>query len=149
MRVLLHAPSAHRAPARTQLDQHEPPLRRADVLTLHCPLTPETRGLLGRDQLRLLKPQAIVVNTARGGIIDETALDDALEAGAIGGAAVDVFEVEPPPTEHRLMRLAGQHHVIVTPHIAWAGEAAMQALCDQVIDAIDAFHKGTPINRVV
>jgi glycerate dehydrogenase len=56
---------------------------------------------------------------------------------------------KPPPTEHRLMRLAGQHHVIVTPHIAWAGEAAMQALCDQVIDAIDAFHKGTPINVVV
>jgi glycerate dehydrogenase len=149
MRVLFHDNYVDRAPAGTELVELEPLLRRADVVTLHCPLTPETKGLLGRDQLRLLKPQAIVVNTARGGIIDETALADALEAGTIGGAAVDVFEVEPPPTEHRLMRLAGQHHVIVTPHIAWAGEAAMQALCDQVIDAIDAFHKGTPINRVV
>jgi glycerate dehydrogenase len=148
MRVLFHDNYVDRAPAGTELVELEPLLRRADVVTLHCPLTPETKGLLGRDQLRLLKPQAIVVNTARGGIIDETALADALEAGTIGGAAVDVFEVEPPPTEHRLMRLAGQHHVIVTPHIAWAGEAAMQALCDQVIDAIDAFHKGTPINRV-
>jgi glycerate dehydrogenase len=148
MRVLFHDNYVDRAPAGTELVELEPLLRRADVVTLHCPLTPETKGLLGRDQLRLLKPQAIVVNTARGGIIDETALADALEAGTIGGAAVDVFEVEPPPTEHRLMRLAGQHHVIVTPHIAWAGEAAMQALCDQVIDAIDAFHKGTPLNRV-
>ncbi len=149
MRVLFHDNYVDRAPAGTELVELEPLLRRADVVTVHCPLTPETKGLLGPDQLRLLKPQAIVVNTARGGIVDEIALADALEAGSIGGAAIDVFEVEPPAAEHRLMRLAGEHHVIVTPHIAWAGEAAMQALCDQVTDAIDAFQAGTPINQVV
>jgi glycerate dehydrogenase len=149
MRVLFHDAYVDRAPEGTELVELEPLLRRADVVTVHCPLTPETRGLLGPDQLRLLKPQAIVVNTARGGIVDETALADVLEAGTIGGAAIDVFEVEPPAAEHRLMRLAGRHHVIVTPHIAWAGEAAMQALCDQVTDAIDAFQAGTPINQVV
>jgi glycerate dehydrogenase len=149
MRVLFHDNYVDRAPEGTELVELEPLLRRADVVTVHCPLTPETKGLLGPDQLRLLKPQAIVVNTARGGIIDETALADALEARTIGGAAIDVFEVEPPAAEHRLMQLAGEHHVIVTPHIAWAGEAAMQALCDQVTDAIDAFQAGTPINQVV
>lgn len=149
MRVLYHDAYVDRAPEGTELVELEPLLRRSDVVTVHCPLTPETRGLLGPDQLRLLKPQAIVVNTARGGIVDETALAEVLEAGTIGGAAIDVFEVEPPAAEHRLMRLANQHHVIVTPHIAWAGEAAMQALCDQVTDAIDAFQAGTPINQVV
>lgn len=148
MRVLFHDNYVDRAPAGTELVGLEPLLRRADIVTLHCPLTPETKGLLGHEQLRLLKPQAIVVNTARGGIIDEMALADALEAGTIGGAAIDVFEVEPPAVEHRLMQLADRHHVIVTPHIAWAGEAAMQGLCDQVIDAIDAFQQGNPINRV-
>jgi glycerate dehydrogenase len=148
MRVLFHDTYVDHAPDGSELVDLEPLLRRSDVVTVHCPLTPETKGLLGREQLRLLKPQAIVVNTARGGIIDEAALADALEAGALGGAAIDVFEVEPPPVEHRLMKLACQHHVIVTPHIAWAGEDAIQSLCDQVIDAIDAFHQGNPINRV-
>jgi glycerate dehydrogenase len=88
------------------------------------------------------------VNTARGGIVDEEALADAIEADSIGGAAIDVFEQEPPDAEHRLMQLAERHHVIVTPHIAWAGQAAMQGLCDQVIDAIEAYQRGAPINVV-
>jgi glycerate dehydrogenase len=95
-----------------------------------------------------MKPEAILVNTARGGIIDETALADALEAGTIAGAAIDVFEREPPDAEHRLMQLADRHDVIITPHIAWAGVGAMQALCDQVTDIIEAWQRGAPINRV-
>jgi glycerate dehydrogenase len=148
MRVLFHDRYVERAPDGSELVDLEPLLRRADVVTCHCPLTPETKGLIGRDQLRLMKPQAILVNTARGGIVDEMALADAIEAGTIGGAAIDVFEQEPPDAEHRLMQLAEQHHVIVTPHIAWAGQAAMQALCDQVVDAIEAYQRGQPINTV-
>lgn len=148
MRVLFCDRYVERAPDGTELVDLEPLLRRADVVTCHCPLTPETRGLIGRDQLRLMKPQAILVNTARGGIVDETALADAIETGIIGGAAIDVFEQEPPDAEHRLMQLAREHHVIVTPHIAWAGQAAMQELCDQVIDAIEAYQRGQPINTL-
>jgi glycerate dehydrogenase len=148
MRVLFHDRYVERAPDGTELVDLEPLLRRADVVTCHCPLTPETKGLIGRDELRLMKPQAILVNTARGGIVDEMALADAIEAGTIGGAAIDVFEQEPPDVGHRLMQLAEQHHVIVTPHIAWAGQAAMQGLCDQVIDAIEAYQRGKPINTV-
>jgi glycerate dehydrogenase len=148
MRVLFHDRYVEQAPDGTELVDLEPLLRSADVVTCHCPLTPETRGLIGRDQLRLMKPQAILVNTARGGIVDEMALADAIEAGTIGGAAIDVFEQEPPDAEHRLMQLAHEHHVIVTPHIAWAGQAAMQALCDQLIDAIEAYQRGAPINTV-
>jgi glycerate dehydrogenase len=148
MRVLFHDRYVERAPEGTELVDLEPLLRRADVVTCHCPLTPETKGMIGREQLRLMKPQAILVNTARGGIVDEEALADAIEADTIGGAAIDVFEEEPPDAGHRLMQLAEQHHVIVTPHIAWAGQAAMQALCDQVIDAIEAYQQGRPINTV-
>ena len=148
MRVLFYDRYVERAPEGAELVDLEPLLRRADVVTCHCPLTPETRGLIGREQLRLMKPHAILINTARGGIVDEAALADAIEAGTIGGAGVDVFEQEPPDAGHRLMRLAEQHHVIVTPHIAWAGQAAMQGLCDQVTDAIDAWQQGRPINTV-
>lgn len=148
MRVLFHDRYVEHAPDGTELVELEPLLRRSDVVTCHCPLTPETKGLIGRDQLRLMRPQTILVNTARGGIVDEEALADAIEAGTIGGAAIDVFEEEPPAASHRLMQLSGEHHVIVTPHIAWAGEAAMQALCDQVVDAIEAFARGGPINVV-
>jgi glycerate dehydrogenase len=148
MRVLFHDCYVERPPEGTELVDLEPLLRRADVVTCHCPLTPETRGMIGREQLRLMKPQAILVNTARGGIVDEEALADAIEADSIGGAAIDVFEQEPPDAEHRLMQLAERHHVIVTPHIAWAGQAAMQGLCDQVIDAIEAYQQGRPINTV-
>jgi glycerate dehydrogenase len=148
MRVLFHDRYVERAPDGTELVDLEPLLRRSDVVTCHCPLTQETRGLIGRDQLRLMKPQAILINTARGGIVDEEALADAIEAGTIAGAAVDVFVQEPPEADHCLMRLASEHHVIVTPHIAWAGQAAMQTLCDQVTDAIEAYQRGTPINTV-
>jgi glycerate dehydrogenase len=148
MRVLFHDRYVERPPEGTELVELEPLLRRADVVTCHCPLTPETKGMIGREQLRLMKPQAILVNTARGGIVDEEALADAIEADGIGGAAIDVFEQEPPDAEHRLMQLAERHHVIVTPHIAWAGQAAMQGLCDQVIDAIEAYQQGRPINTV-
>ncbi|MEM7023964.1 MAG: NAD(P)-dependent oxidoreductase, partial [Pseudomonadota bacterium] len=95
MRVLFHDNYVERAPEGTELVALEPLLRRSDVVTCHVPLTTETRHLVGAEQLRLMKPQAVLVNTARGGIVDESALADALEARRLGGAAIDVFEVEP------------------------------------------------------
>jgi glycerate dehydrogenase len=148
MRVLFHDRYVETAPDGAELVSLEALLRRSDVVTCHCPLTPETKGLISGKQLRLMKPEAIVVNTARGGIVNETALADALQDGTIAGAAIDVFEQEPPSIQHRLMQLADQHNVMITPHIAWAGVGAMQALCDQVTDAIEAWQRGAPINRV-
>jgi (S)-sulfolactate dehydrogenase len=90
-------------------------LRTADVVTLHVPLTPETRGLLGTVKLALMKPDAILINTARGGVVDEAALAAALKSGKLGGAALDVFDDEPLPAGSPL---AGCPNLILTPHVA-------------------------------
>jgi D-3-phosphoglycerate dehydrogenase len=90
-------------------------LARADIVSIHAPLTGETRNLLGRGRLAHLKPGAILINTARGGIVDEAALADALAAGRLGGAGLDVFEEEPPPADHKLFGLA---NVVLSPHVA-------------------------------
>jgi len=92
-------------------------LARADVISLHCPLTPETRGLIGEHELAAMKPGAILINTARGGIVDEAALADALRSGQLGGAALDVFENEPIDTQ-TARHFQGLTNVILTPHIA-------------------------------
>jgi glycerate dehydrogenase len=118
-------------------------LRQADAISLHCPLTEETRHLINARSLATMKPTALLINTARGALVDEQALADALRAGTIGGAAVDVLSQEPPVTSNPL--LAGDvPRLIVTPHVAWASGAAMQALADQVVDNIDAFLAGSP-----
>jgi glycerate dehydrogenase len=122
-------------------------LGKADVISLHCPLTDGTRRLINADTLARMKPGALLINTARGALVDEQALADALRAGRIGGAAIDVLSAEPPPTDNPL--LAGDiPNLIVTPHVAWASGAAMQAMADQVIDNIDAFLAGTPRNAL-
>lgn len=96
-------------------------LRESDFLSIHVPLTNETRGMIGRQELRLMKPTAYVINTGRGGVIDEAALVEALEAGWIAGAALDVVESEPISPDHPLLRL---DNVILTPHVAWYSETA-------------------------
>lgn len=120
----------------------------ADVLSLHVPLTPATRGLIGRAELARMKSGAVLVNCARGGVVDEIALVEALRAGRIGGACVDVLVTEPPPADHPLLaaQLPG---VIVTPHVAWASIEAQQRLADEVIENIAAFLRGERRNRVV
>jgi glycerate dehydrogenase len=125
-------------------------LAAADVVTLHCPLTPATRGLVGRDFLRALKPGGIVVNTGRGALVDEGALLEALASGSLGGALLDVLEREPPPPNHPLLypNASWAHRVVVTPHIGWATVEARERLVSTVIENLAAFVRGESRNRV-
>jgi glycerate dehydrogenase len=113
-------------------------LRRADVLTLHVPLSDETRSMIGRDELALMKPTSILINCARGGVVDEAALAAALRKGTIAGAGVDVLSEEPPRNGNPLLE-PDLPNLIVTPHVAWASREAQQALADQLVDNIEAF----------
>lgn len=119
-------------------------LQKADIVSLHCPLTGETRHLIGAEQLALMKPGALLINTARGGIVDELALYEALREGHLGGAGVDVLAQEPPAVDSPLLS-AQLNNLIVTPHIAWASRAARQRLLDQVADNIAAYLDGGPV----
>ena len=148
MRVVYHDNYVGAAPAGAELVSLEALLDQSDVVTCHCPLTDETRGLIGSAALARMKPTAILINTARGGIVDEDALCDAIENGVIGGAGIDVLAAEPPAADSRMMQLAGRPNVILTPHVAWAGVGAMQTLCDQLIDNIEAAARGAPVNTV-
>jgi glycerate dehydrogenase len=122
-------------------------LAAADVVTLHCPLLPETRGLIGEQQLRSMKRGAILINTARGGLVDEQALKRALAEGWIGGAGFDVLTNEPPRDGNALLGL-DLPNFILTPHVAWASLEAMEGLADQLAGNIDAWASGTPRNVV-
>jgi len=119
-------------------------LATSDVITLHCPLMPSTRNLIGAAELARMARKPILVNTARGGLVDEAALADALEQGRIAGAGFDVATVEPPPDDHPLMRLVGRPDFILTPHVAWASREAIQGLADQLIENIELAWRGTP-----
>ena len=110
----------------------------SDVVSLHCPLTEATRGLIGQRELRLMQPHALLINTARGGIIDEAALARALRRGVIAGAGIDVLSSEPPPRDHPLLA-ADLPNLILTPHVAWASREARQRLVDRVAGNIEAF----------
>ena len=123
-------------------------LERSDVLTLHVPLLPETRDLIGAAELALMKRRALLINTARGGLVNEVALYDALTSGRIAGAGFDVASAEPPPADHVLMKLLALPNFLLTPHVAWASEQAIQALADQLIENIELFMAGTPRNIV-
>lgn len=125
-------------------------LRTADVISVHCPLTPETRDLIGAPQLAAMKPDAILINTARGGIVNETALADALRAGRLAGAGVDVLTPEPPPETHPLVVASREcPNLLITPHNAWATVDARRRLVDELYENILAFEKGEKRNRVV
>jgi glycerate dehydrogenase len=124
-------------------------LAEADVLTLHCPLTDHTRNMIGPPEFALMKRKPLLVNTARGGLVDEHAVGPALDAGQLGGAAFDVVSVEPPPADHPFMKLVDRPDFILTPHVAWASDEAMQGLADQLVDNIEAFVRGDAANVVV
>lgn len=123
-------------------------LRTSDVVSLHCPLNEETRGLIGGAEFQMMKRDALLINTARGGLVDEEALVAALRSGLIAGAGFDVLTSEPPRGGNPLLEL-NQPNFILTPHIAWASREAMQALADQLIANIEAFIEGNPQNLVV
>ena len=146
MRVLFadHEPPKALGVEFTPLDQV---LREADVVSLHLPLTESSRNLIGTRELRMMKKTALLINTARGGLVDEAALVEALEQGRIAGAGFDVLSVEPPRDGNPLLGLE-RPDLIVTPHIAWASCGAVQALADQLIDNMEAYVAGAPRNVV-
>lgn len=123
-------------------------LEESDIITLHCPLTEQTRGLIGATEFARMKRKPLLVNTARGGLVDEMALVDAMRSGQLGGAGFDVTAPEPPESNHPLMQLLDMPNFILTPHVAWASQEAIQFLADQLIDNVEAFHRGQPHNVV-
>lgn len=123
-------------------------LARSDIITLHCPLTAETRNMMGAEEFEKMERKPLIINTARGGLVDEEALAKALRSGRISGAGFDVVSVEPPPAEHPFMALLAMPNFILTPHVAWASQEAIQGLADQLIDNVEAFVRGAPVNRV-
>jgi glycerate dehydrogenase len=123
-------------------------LQRSDVISLHCPLTDATAGLFGAAEFRKMKSDAILINTARGGLVDSAALVTALEAGEIGAAAVDVLPKEPPVDGDPLLDYAGQN-LMITPHVAWGSNEARQAAIDELVANTAAFIGGKERNRVV
>ncbi|WP_020656164.1 D-2-hydroxyacid dehydrogenase [Massilia niastensis] len=132
----------------TQLELDEL-LRTSDVISLHLPLTEQTRHLIGARELGLMKRSALLINTARGGLVDEAALAEALLQGRIGGAGFDVLSKEPPVPDNPLLRLRLRlPNFILTPHVAWASAGAMQTLADMLVENIEAWAAGQPRNLV-
>lgn len=122
-------------------------LATSDVVSLHLPLTASTRKLIAAAELASMKPGALLINTARGGLVDEAALAQALREGVIGGAGFDVLSQEPPVDGNPLLA-PDIPNFILTPHVAWASAGAMQTLADMLVDNIEAFTNGAPLNRM-
>jgi len=143
-----------RSPVSAKRDQWRPMqlplsslLMTSDVVSLHLPLTLETRHMIGAAELARMKKTAILINTARGGLVDEAALAEALTKGVIAGAGFDVLSKEPPVPENPLLQLDLPNFVL-TPHVAWASGGAMQTLADMLVENIDAWAAGNPKNLV-
>ena len=123
-------------------------LSTSDVISLHLPLLEATRDLISYQEFALMQQQPLLINTARGGLVNETAAVDALNSGQIAGLGFDVLTAEPPPVDNPLLAVADRSNVIITPHVAWASTEAMQALWDQTVGHIDSFLAGNPANIV-
>jgi glycerate dehydrogenase len=146
MEVLVaRRPGGPQVPGRHEIGELLP---QVDVLSLHCPLTPQTQGLIGAAQLAAMKPDALLVNTARGALVDAQALADALRAGRLGGAAIDVLPQEPPVDGNPLLE-PGIPNLIVTPHIAWAAREARQRCLDEMALNVEDYLRGGRRNRVI
>ena len=123
-------------------------LDESDILTIHTPLTDETRGMIGRDQLARLRPGAVLVNMARGAVVDETAVTEAVLTGHLGGLGADVYSREPFGEEHPFSRLLGLPQVCLTPHMSWGAREARERCLQEMILNIEAFLRGERRNRV-
>jgi glycerate dehydrogenase len=147
MRVLFaeYKGSSGMGPLYTRFDEV---MRTSDIITLHCPLMPSTHNMISQREFALMERRPLLINTARGGLVDEEALVVAMDEGQISGAGFDVITQEPPPADHPLMKIAGRPNLILTPHVAWASQEAIQSLADQLIDNIEAFWSGDPRNVV-
>ncbi|HQR48351.1 MAG TPA: D-2-hydroxyacid dehydrogenase, partial [Steroidobacteraceae bacterium] len=142
--VVANRPGGERQAGRVDLEDLLP---RADVLSLHCPITPATQGMIGARELARMKSDAVLINTARGALVDPVALAEALRAGRLGGAAIDVLEQEPPVNGNPL--LAGDiPNLIVTPHVAWAAREARQRCLDELAANVEDFRRGGHRGRV-
>lgn len=148
MRVLFSGFKGHK-PMGALYTPFDEVLARSDVITLHCPLNDETRGMIGSPEFAKMQRKPLLINTARGGLVDELAVGPALESGQISGAGFDVVSVEPPPPDHPFMSLNRRPDFILTPHVAWASDEAIQSLANQLIDNIEAFVSGKPKNIVI
>ena len=145
MRVITYT----RSPREDQKDLRyvtlETLLKKSDYISLHCPLTAETRHMINAETIAMMKPTACIINTGRGALIDEPALIKALQEGRIGGAGLDVQETEPPVEDNPLYTLP---NVVLTPHMGWKGLETRQRLVSILADNIRSFHEGAPINVV-
>lgn len=141
---IANRPGGRPAEGRSDLDELLP---RLDVLSLHCPLTDATRGLVSRERLARMKPDAVLINTARGALVDTRALAEALRSGRLGGAGIDVLEREPPPPDHPLLD-PSIPNLILTPHVAWAAREARQRCLDELALNVESFLSGGRRNRV-
>lgn len=139
-------PSEHNRALLTYVSLEEL-LQQADIVTLHCPLTPETRGLIGREQLALMKPSAYLINMARGPVVDAQAVADALNQGKIAGAAIDVFEKEPPLNADEPLLHA--KNCLLTPHIAFASHQSMERRARIVFDSLQQWMNGHQVNKIL
>jgi glycerate dehydrogenase len=144
MRVLAYAPRPKQAEG-VEFVGLDRLFAESDVVTLHCPLTPETRGLVDAERLAAMKPSAYLINTGRGPLVDEAALEEALRTGQIAGAGLDVLSQEPPPEGHPLLSAP---NCVITPHIAWASKAARERLLGTAVANVAAFLGGKPQNVV-
>lgn len=145
MRVLVHSRTQRTLPAGCTWCGFETLFETADVVSLHCPLTDETRGIVSASVLARMKPTALLINTARGALVDESALADALNSGRLAGAGLDVMAEEPPRPDHPLLTAK---NCLITPHIAWASREARLRLIDAVAGNLRAFLAGQPVNVV-
>lgn len=145
MNIIAYSPSQKVAPPFVKFVDLETVFHTSDVVSLHCPLTPQTQKLVNAERLALMKPTAFLLNTSRGPLVDETALAEALNSGRITGAGLDVLSVEPPPASNPLLQAK---NCLITPHNAWGTRAARSRLLNIAVENIRAFLNGKPQNVV-
>lgn len=147
--IPLYAEHKGKSDTRAMYTPFEEVLETADIITLHAPLTEESRDLIGLREFRKMKRKPLIINTGRGGLVNEADLVTALDEELIAGAGFDVLTKEPPRDDNPLLTILDRPNFILTPHVAWASEEAMQSLWQQVVDSIDAFLAKAPVRTVV